>query len=146
MNKYILYSIAFVFFFPSCKKDSKEEAVPQTNKVYTKIDCAPGPEDILLDEIGQRILISCNERRDDKPRFGAIQEIKLGENKSSTLAVNGLEDIPFNPHGFDLQTIDGQQYIYVINHYKDGSNTNSILKLKLEANHLEFAKEYKNPV
>lgn len=121
----------------SCKKEKLE-------KTFTKITTVPGPEDIVLDVQNNRILVSCNERRLGKPAIGEIYTIDLITNESNILPRINFPAIPFNPHGFDLQTINGVSYLFVINHYKDNSNTNSAIQFKINKENMEFVKEFKN--
>lgn len=139
MFKKILFSCVILCSILSCEKEN-------LHKSYTKIKCAPGPEDIVYDKTNNRILISCNERRTDMPALGEIQQLNIVTGVCTTLPILNLPAIPFNPHGFDLQTVSGIDYLYVINHYKDGSNVSSVIQLKINAANLEFIHEYKNPL
>lgn len=132
----LLFSIILSSIF-SCQKQDKIIS-------FDKITCAPGPEDIVLDKPNNRILISCNERRIGEPMHSEIQQLNLYTNQCTNLPLSNLPAIPFNPHGFDLQTINGIDYLYVINHYKDTLNTSSILQFKINSNDLSFVHEYKN--
>ncbi len=114
------------------------------NKTYSKITTAPGPEDIVLDKTNNRILISCDERREGKPLHGEIQQINIETNECKILPLVNLPSIPFHPHGFDLQEVNGIEYLYIINHYRDSTNTSSVLQFKINAANLEFVNEYKN--
>ena len=98
--------------FYSCQKEN-------TPKVFTKILTGPGPEDIVLDSKHNMILVSCNERKTGYPDLGFISQIYLNADTSSVLPLVCLPAIPFNPHGIDLIEINGQLFLYVINHYRD---------------------------
>ena len=137
MFKKILFSCVILCSILSCEKE-------KLHKSYTKITCAPGPEDIVFDKTNNRILISCSERRTGMPYLGEIQQLNIVTDECKILPILNLPAIPFNPHGFDLQTVNGIDYLYVINHYKDGSNISSVLQLKINAANLEVIKEYKN--
>lgn len=137
MFKKILFFCVILCSIFSCKKE-------KLHKTYTKIQCAPGPEDIVLDKSNNRILVSCDARRDGQPMHGEIQQLNLTTNLSSTLPLKNLPAIPFHPHGFDLQTVNGIDYLYVINHYRDDAHTNSVLQFRINTADLDFVKEYKN--
>lgn len=137
MLKKMLFCCIIVCSILSCKKDN-------LHKTFTEIKTAPGPEDILLDKINNRILVSCNERRIGKQAVGEIYSIDLSTDESKILPRINFPSIPFNPHGFDLQTINGINYLYVINHYKNPQHTNSVIKFKILNEQLEFIREYKN--
>jgi hypothetical protein len=133
----LLYSCVILCSIFACQKVT-------IKRTYNKISCTRGPEDIVLDKANHRILISCNEYRDNMPKHGEIQQLDLISAQCSTLPLVGMPPIPFHPHGFDMQTINGINYLYVINHYSDGSKTSSVLKFKINASNLEFEKEFKN--
>lgn len=124
----------------SCKK----ETINGRYKTVSQIIVGSGPEDILFDKNNNRILVSCNERRDDAPNFGEIMQINIATDESAILPRINFPAIPFNPHGFDLQTINGVPYLFVINHYRDAASTSSVVQFKINASNLEFTKEYKN--
>lgn len=113
-------------------------------KTYVKITTEDGPEDILHDKKNNRILISCDERRDGKLPIGIIQQLNIATDSCTELPISNMPAIPFHPHGFDLQTIHNSDYLFVINHYKDATHTNSIIQFKIHADKLEFIKEYKH--
>ncbi len=136
LQRILIFSVILSSIF-SCKK---QELV----KSFTKINTAPGPEDIVLDELNGRILVSCNERRIGKPAIGEIYTINLNSNESKVLPRINFPSIPFNPHGFDLQTINGIDFLYVINHYKDATNLSSVIQFKVNVENIEFVREFKN--
>ncbi len=137
MFKKMLFSCVILCSILSCQKE-------KLKKTYSDIKSAPGPEDIVFDKVNNRILLSCNERRTGMPQLGEIQQLDIRTDETSTLPLLNLPAIPFNPHGFDLQTINGVDYLYVINHYKDGSNISSVVKFKINTDYLEFVFEFKN--
>lgn len=139
MFKKILFFCVILCSIFSCKKE-------KIRKTYTKIITAPGPEDIVLDKTYNRILVSCDERRDGRTPHGEIQQISFETNSSAILPLINFPAIPFHPHGFDLQIVNNTPYLYVINHYKDGSNISSVIQFKINADNLEFIKEYKHPL
>lgn len=136
----ILCCIIILTTIFACKK----EVIQDRYTTVSKIQVAPGPEDIVLDKVNNRILVSCNARRDDEAAFGEIMQINVSTDESSVLQRINFPAIPFNPHGFDLQTINGVTYLYVINHYRDAAATSSVIQFKVNPTNLEFIKEYKN--
>lgn len=136
----ILVCIIILTSIFSCKK----ETINGRYKTVSQIIVGSGPEDILFDKNNNRILVSCNERIDGKPELGEIMQINIGTDESSILSRINFPVIPFNPHGFDLQTINGIPYLFVINHYRDAASTNSVIQFKINSSNLEFIKEYKN--
>ena len=136
LKKLLIYSIILISLF-ACKKETIE-------KTYTQIVTAGGPEDIVLDSNNNRILVSCDERRVGFLPHGEIQQIDIATSLVTTFTIVNLPSIPFHPHGFDLQTVNGISYLYVINHYKDAAYTNSIIQFKVNQDNLEFIKEYKH--
>ncbi|HPN19117.1 MAG TPA: SMP-30/gluconolactonase/LRE family protein [Chitinophagales bacterium] len=139
MFKKILFFCVILSSILSCKKE-------KIRKTYTKIITAPGPEDIVLDKVNNRMLVSCDERRDGFPARGEIQQISLLSDTSIGLPLINLPAIPFHPHGFDLQNVNGVDYLYVINHYRDVANTNSVLQFEIRPESLMFIKEFKHPL
>ncbi len=79
----------------------------------------PGPEDLVVDAVNRRLLVSSQDRR-EKPRpKGAIWSVPLdGQAEPCELELAGREDgCSFHPHGIDLvQSRDGQWLLYVLNH------------------------------
>ncbi len=132
INRNLLFSIILCVIC-SCEK-------AQIKKEHIKITTAPGPEDILYDKINNRILVSCNERRDGEPAHSEIQQINIETNISITLPFINMPAIEFKPVGFDLQTINGIQYLYVVNY----TQPRSIIQFKVNKENLDFVKEYKN--
>ncbi|MFN8259472.1 MAG: SMP-30/gluconolactonase/LRE family protein [Chitinophagales bacterium] len=139
MIKKFLFLIVILCSILSCQKEKQ-------HKSYSKIVTAPGPEDIVFDARNNRILVSCNERRSGHPFSSEIQQIDILTNTCTALSVIDLPSIPFNPHGFDLQTVNGIPYLYVINHYKDDEASSSVLQFKINQDNLTFIKEYKHPL
>lgn len=140
MRAKILYCIIILTSIFACKK----EVINGRYKSVAQIKVAPGPEDIVLDKNNNRILVSCNERRDGRPSLGEIYQIDINTDETKVITRINFPAIPFNPHGFDLQTINGVSYLYVINHYRDAASTSSVIQFKINTTNLEFIKEYKN--
>ena len=83
-----LLFIAVALLINACKKE-------KIRKTYTKIITAPGPEDIVLDKVNNRMLVSCDERRDGFPARGEIQQISLLSDTSIGLPLINLPAMPF---------------------------------------------------
>lgn len=80
----------------------------------------PGPEDLVLDARGGRILVSSQDRRSDPWPEGAIWSVPLDPTqKAVKLALAGRRDgCSFHPHGIDLvKSCDGTPLLYVLNHH-----------------------------
>ncbi|MBK9327900.1 MAG: hypothetical protein IPM95_01020 [Sphingobacteriales bacterium] len=136
-RKILLWSIILCTI--SCSKETLK-------KQYDRIITASGPEDIVLDVKNDRLIVSCDERRDDKPDIGVLYQISLTSDESKELKMINLPSIPFHPHGIDFQTVNGTDYLFVINHYGDALQTNGIEQFKINEDNLEFIREYKNPL
>lgn len=143
-----LFIIAFwvingLFVF-GCKKDSDNNfTFSQTKKITTPF----GPEDILWDNLSgrNRLLVSCDQRRPSLPPSSEIVTVDLNSDEYSVLIrENEPVSLDFNPHGFYLITRNGKDWLYVINHYKNGSNINSVLIYEVFENNLVFNREYKS--
>ena len=139
MNKNLLIVYVILFSILSCQKNTP-------HKLYSKIVTAPGPEDIVLDKANNRILVSCDERRTGMALQAAIMQIDLNTDICTALPIVNMPSIPFHPHGFDLQTVNGIDYLYIINHYRDSAYTNAVLQFEIKASQLEFVREYKHPL
>jgi hypothetical protein len=135
MIKKFLLCCVIVTSILSCQKTT-------LTKVYKQIKTGPGPEDIVLDAGNNRMLVSCNERRSGMPHVGEIYAIDLTTDEATILPRNNFPNIPFNPHGFDMQTVNGINYLYVIDHFNDSSATTAIVQFKINASNLEFVRAY----
>lgn len=87
-----------------------------------KIQVGLGPEDFVLDTINdkQRLLISCDPRRDDKSylKTGDIWSYNLNTDSAYPFKrINEPTDISFNPHGVFLLNSINKQYLFVVNHF-----------------------------
>lgn len=134
-RKILIWSIILCTI--SCSKE-------KVKKQYDRIITASGPEDIVLDVKNGRLIVSCDERRDDKPNVGVMYQISLTTDESKELKMINLPSIPFHPHGIDFQTVNGTDYLFVINHYGDAFHTTGIEQFKINSDNLEFIREYKN--
>lgn len=123
----------------SCTKETAK-------KEFTRIVTASGPEDIVLNVKNNRLIVSCDERRDDKPNIGVMYQINLTTDESVELKMINFPSIPFHPHGIDFQQVNGIDYLFVINHYGDALHTTGIEQFKINATNLEFVREYKHPL
>lgn len=138
MFKKLLFCVIILFTI-SCTKES-------VKKEFTRIITASGPEDIVLDTKNNRLIVSCDERRDDKPNIGVMYQISLATDESKELKMINFPVIPFHPHGIDFQNVNGADFLFVINHYGDALRTTGIEQFKINADNLEFVREYKNPL
>jgi len=92
--------------------------------ITQKIMVGNGPEDMALDYSNKtpRIIVSCDERREDQADIGVFYSIDLADNTSTPLQI-----IPANfeihPHGIDVVNMDSITYLYAISHDGKGLNT-----------------------
>ena len=98
-----------------------------------KIMLGSGPEDMAIDRstTTPRIIVSCDERREDQPDIGSFYSIDLTDNSTTPLQI-----IPSNfeihPHGIDVVTIDSIPYLYAISHDGKGADmTHRIVRFKI---------------
>ncbi len=138
MRLKILLSCIILTSILSCQKENRVNTV--------KIPIGPGPEDIVYDKDNNRILASCNERRPGMPLLGEIYQLDLSTEKTSVVPRINYPNIPFFPHGFDMETIGGINYLFVINHYHDTLETSTVVQFKINAANLEFVREYRSPL
>lgn len=125
-----------IFLFISCQKEKEQASL-------SRVSTGPGPEDIVYDAAHDRILISCNERRAGHTPHGEIWYMPVGSDTSYVLPrTNFPASMPFNPHGFDLETVGGQLYLYVINHHQDADKITAVDRFKVFADHLEYENSY----
>ncbi len=80
-----------------------------------------GAEDIAVDYAAGVAYISSFDRRSGmagETVKGALHRLALdGSDTLTELPIEGLDpDLPFLPHGVDLKTFDGVQYLFVLNH------------------------------
>jgi hypothetical protein len=109
---------------------------------YKKIEVGFGPEDILWDSISlnnDRILVSCGSRRDlHSIETNGIYSIDIVTEEVQKLELIGNpKELEFHSHGIDIAKIDGQVYLYVINH-EDEIGRQSILKYRIKEHDLIF--------
>lgn len=107
---------------------------------FEKIEVGFGSEDMLWDSITtdkDRILVSCGSRRDEhnKEANGIYAIDPKTEEVIKLKQIGHPEDLEFHSHGFDIEEIDGEVYLYVINH-EDEINRQSILKYLVNGNDL----------
>ena len=93
------------------------------NTTTQKIKVGSGPEDMAIDySMGQpRIIVSCDERRQNMDNTSGFYSIDLATNQSQEMTIlpTGLE---VYPHGIDIVTIDSITYLYAISHHQDGDS------------------------
>lgn len=147
MKNIILVVLALALLVTTrCSKGDPYNSLTADSVVITT---GPGPEDILFDDKDgrNRLLVSCDQRREGLPPFGEIVAVDLNDDRVYTLARTGEPaGQVFFPHGFYLQSINGKDLLYVINHYKDEDNTNSVLVYEVGQTSLSFVREYRSPL
>lgn len=114
-----------------------------------KHSAGPGPEDVEIDLIHDRLLISCSARREKEDFFGEIIALYKNEGKVTvdTLAREGEPSgLIFQPHGISLvQDVRGQQHLYIVNH-EDDVPKQSILKYEVKPDRLIFKEQFTDPL
>ncbi len=101
-----------------------------------KVVTGNGPEDMMIDTAHNRILISCDNRRNNAIQ-GGIWMYDIRKESTRKLLFETPLNFDFHPHGIFLLSSGGKSYLYVINHiYKDQSEIDRFLvlddKLKLD--------------
>lgn len=128
----------FILLLASCDKDSQLQK-------FANIPVFYGPEDILVDNSTSsvRILASCSARRSQYGSAGEIAAINLSDYTYTIMPRVG-EPVGFSlhPHGFDIVTLSGNTYLYVIAHRPINDTGNCIVRYKVDADRLEFDKIY----
>ncbi len=138
----------FLFSLHACKK------YPVFKGDYTRIETAPGPEDIALDTIGEmeRIIASCSERRTLDYSKNGFYSLDIQSQKITQLAVSGLPtSIQLRPHGIDIAMVKGVKTLYVVNHEQNAADfpptgRQSILVFELRAEEVVFRQQLTNPL
>lgn len=121
----------------ACNKE--KEVDPESEKIIV----GRGPEDILLDE--NRILVSCDERVEGKPAFAEIVALDPATKRTTILTRKSEpEYLSFHPHGFYLQTVGGKKSLYIVNHYRDDAQLNSVLVYEVKGDELYYQREYRH--
>jgi hypothetical protein len=147
MKNIILVALGLMtMIVTACSKGDPYNSLTAESEI---IITGPGPEDILFDNKGgrNRLLASCDQRRAGFSPFGEIVAVDLKDDRVCTLVRTGEPPGQvFFPHGFYLQSISGKDLLYVINHYKDDENTNSVLVYEVGATSLSFVREYRSPL
>ena len=95
-----------------------------------KVNTGFGPEDLAIDTLNDRILISCDNRRNNMMQ-GEIWIYDISSEKARKLLFETPPGFNFHPHGIFLYTENGVPFLYVINHiYKDKSEIDRFVVLK----------------
>lgn len=110
---------------------------------YTKIKVGAGPEDFVIDtfDLNERLIISCDERRDkDSTVFGDMYEYNFKNGKVSKLnRLNEPQNLIFNPHGIHLVRDNDSSYLFVVNHFNGNTE---VLRYLVEKENLYFKEKY----
>jgi hypothetical protein len=138
----------FLSTFSSCTK------FPVFKGEYTRIETAPGPEDIALDTISgmERIIVSCSERRTTDYSKNGFYSFDIQAQKLEQLTVSGLpEGLQLRPHGIDIALVNGVKTLYCVNHEKNAEDfppagRQSILVFELKEDEVVFVQQLTNPL
>ena len=88
----------------------------------TRVEIAPGTEDVTIDPATRIAFVSASERRDADLPPGGIYAMNLdGDRQPTLVSTDAPED--FRPHGISLWTGDaGEKRLFVISHPKAGGH------------------------
>lgn len=125
-------------------------ALPKvTEQASRMIAVPPGPEDMVVDEYngGVRILISCDDRRQEKklPDGWIVAYTPLTGKLDTLVRMGEPVKRPFHPHGIDLAMVDGEKRLYVVCHDKVGKK-HWIAEYKVGEFALEWLRDYDSPL
>ncbi len=106
-----------------------------------RIPVGPGPEDAVLDDAHDRLLVASHDRRARTPA-GEIYAVDLSRERAIILERRGEpRDLVLRPHGLDLVTRDnGDLELLVVTHGARDPDTDwhAIVRYRVEADHLAF--------
>lgn len=112
---------------------------------FTSIPVAQGPEDMVVDRMSAqpRILLSCGAHRMKENRpDGYILAYTPASDRVDTLTRLGAPaGQVFQPHGFDLVEIGGEQRLYIVIHNK-AKDEHWIAQYRLTGNTLQWQRDY----
>ncbi len=110
----------------------------ETKRILT----GPGPEDFVVDTFttAPRLIVSCNERRENRPQYGEIIAIDLELERPMVLPrLNEPQGFLFNPHGIDLIHKMGKTFLLVVNHQDEISpHDHQIVIYEVNENFITF--------
>ena len=122
----IVLKTASLFLFICSISVTNGFATGDTIKIVTGY----GPEDLVIDTLNERLLISCDNRRNNAMQ-GEIWMYDIQKGTARKLLFETPLNFDFHPHGIFLLSGNGKPYLYVINHiYKDQSEIDRFLVLK----------------
>lgn len=143
----LFFTFVTLLFFSitACKKNGDGWA--SVSAFSQQLKTGPGPEDIALDDFNgrNRILASCDQRREGADPYAEIVAIDLKSNEIFTMnRVDEPEGLAFGPHGIYIIEMNEDVLLYAINHYGDEENTNTVLVYRIGERELTFLKEYRH--
>lgn len=116
------------------------------------ITTLPGPEDMVLDQVHDRIIVSCCQRRksdgdrknEERAGYGFINP---PDATFQRFAIAGLPPLAcLRPHGIDISIENGESYLYSVSHCDlDGRDQSIILKFRISPDTLTYVGTYQNP-
>jgi len=119
--------------------------IPSTSyNTAQQIIVGDGPEDMVLDtqEGENRLLISCSNRRDDRPGFGEIVCLNLKTLRPDTLQrINEPGGIKFRPHGIYREGTN----LFVISHENEPDD-HIVIIYRINGIQLEFQDIVRSPL
>lgn len=130
----------FLFFFFTCYFTFLNS---QTINKYT---VGNGPKDFVIDSFSKsepRLIIACRERRDKlKRKISYFYSLNIQSKQPAKMVrLNEPEKFSLSIIGIDIESIDGNTFLYATSHYK---NDYKVVKYKVVADSLFYVKHYTN--
>ncbi len=121
-------------------------SLPKANKLNcTQITTGHGPEDFVLDQKNNRILVSSHDRR-NWSKTGNIYSIDIDKlSNKKMIRVNEPAQISFRPHGMDIRRINDKDLLYVITHGPlENDNIHAVHIYEIQKDKLIWQKQYQH--
>ena len=110
----------------------------------SRVEGLPGPEDLVWDEAGQRLLVSATDRRAEVVP-GEIAAVSADGVVRPLPRDGGPQGLDFTPHGISLvRGDDGRQRLYVISH--GAGDDHRVLVYTVEADRLRLEQDLSDPL
>lgn len=109
---------------------------------FEKFKVGLGPEDMVLDSINEFIIIACGNKRTKNTIDGSFFRYDVKSNSIREFKlINQPKNFTLNPLGISLFTKKSDQYLFVVNHFNKGKNSN-ILRYKIKSDKLIFERAF----
>lgn len=117
-------------------------ALPQSRE-RIQIEVGHGPEDMVLDTIvGERLLISCAQRRKGNDELNGIWEYDFESQNTRQLELILKSERSINFHGISISNVEKQGYLFVINHISKKSH--EVIRFRITKDTLYEEKSYRH--